>query len=135
MKIFIFPYLISLLVLVLLDAVWLNFVIKDFVKEHIGHLMADSIKMGPVILFYPLYALGITFLIILPAIQGEMDLWKVFALGALLGVVSYGAYDLTNFATLKNWSLTMTIIDMTWGAFLTGTVSLATFWIVSLLNY
>jgi len=135
METFILSYIVSLLLLVVLDAIWLKFIIKGFVKEHIGHLMADSVKMGPVIFFYPLYALGITILIVFPAIHGETELWRTFIFGALLGTISYGAYDLTNFATLKNWSLKMTVVDMAWGTFITGVVSLATFWMVSFLSY
>ena len=94
--------------------------------------MADTVKVGPVIVFYPLYALVITILVVLPALQGEFNLWKVFFFGGLLGLAAYGAYDLTNHATLKEWPLLMTIIDMSWGVLMTGAVSVLTFYLSSI---
>ena len=129
MKSALVSYFIALLLLVIIDAVWLSFVIRKFVDEKIGHLMADSVKMGPVVVFYPLYALAITVFIVIPAIQGDFSLWRVFFIGGLLGLAAYGAYDLTNHATLKEWPLLMTVVDMSWGAVMTGTVSVLAFYL------
>ncbi len=120
-------YGLCLLLLIIADGIWLGFVVKNFVKRHIGHLMGEKLRVGPVVFFYPLYALGITFLVVFPAFSGNLEVWKVFLSGCLLGVVAYGAYDLTNFATLKGWSFTMTVLDMAWGTLLTGSVSTITF--------
>jgi uncharacterized membrane protein len=132
MKTPIIAYLIFLFLILLVDAVWLTFIIKNFVTESIGHLMDSSVKMGPVLVFYPLYAFAVIVLIVLPAIDGNFSLLKVFFLGALFGLAAYGAYDLTNHATLKNWPITMTVIDMTWGSLMTGGISLFTFYLTNL---
>ncbi len=129
---FVVAYFISLLLLLVFDAIWLLFVVKEFVSKNIGHLMAENIKVAPVVIFYPLYALAITFLIVIPAINGNFSLLKVFLLGSLLGLAAYGAYDLTNHATLKNWSGIMTVVDMTWGMLMTGGVSALSFYLINL---
>ncbi len=132
MKSVILSYFVALFLIVIIDGVWLSFVIRKFVDEKIGHLMADSVKMGPVVVFYPLYALAITVFIIIPALQGDFSLWKVFLIGGLLGLTAYGAYDLTNHATLKEWPFLMTVVDMSWGMVMTGTVSVLAFYLSSI---
>jgi uncharacterized membrane protein len=132
MKVFLITYLVSLLLLLIFDAIWLLFIVKRFVTDNIGHLMAESVRVGPVLVFYPLYALAIIILVLLPAIDGNFSIAKVFFLGAVLGVAAYGAYDLTNHATLKNWPVIMTVVDMTWGSFMTGGVSALSFYLVNL---
>ena len=126
-------YGIALLLLIIIDGIWLNFVIRNFVTHSIGHLMKERVDILPALFFYPLYALGIIILVILPAINGEFSLWKVFLMGSLLGLVAYGAYDLTNAATLKDWPLSMTVLDMAWGTLLTGAVSAGTFYLTTIL--
>lgn len=132
MKIFLSTYIFSLFLLLVFDAVWLLFIVKRFVADNIGHLMSESIKLGPVFVFYPLYALAIVVLVLLPGIEGNFSFLKVFLFGFVLGIAAYGAYDLTNHATLKNWPLMMTIVDMTWGSLMTGGVSVLSFYLVNL---
>ncbi len=133
MKTTILAYFLSLILLLVFDGIWLLFVIKNFIEKNIGHLMADSAKIWPAIIFYPVYALGILVFIVLPAINNNTDLWKVFLLGGLLGLVAYGAYDFTNHATLKDWPLAMTIVDIFWGISVTGTVALLTVYLTRIL--
>ncbi len=132
MKVFAITYFISLLLLLTFDAIWLLFLVKDFVSKSIGHLMAENVKIAPVLIFYPLYALAITFLIVLPAINGNFSPLKVLLLGSLLGLAAYGAYDLTNHATLKGWPVAMSVVDMMWGMSVTGGVSILSFYLVNL---
>ena len=132
MKVFATTYFISLLFLLIFDAIWLLFLVKDFVSKSIGHLMAENVKIAPVLIFYPLYALAITFLVVLPAINGNFSPSKVLLLGGLLGLAAYGAYDLTNHATLKSWPAAMSVLDMVWGMSMTGLVSLLSFYLVNL---
>jgi uncharacterized membrane protein len=132
MKVFAITYFVSLFLLLVFDAIWLLFLIKDFVSKSIGHLMAENVKIAPVLIFYPLYALAITFLVVIPAINGDFSLLKVLFLGSLLGIAAYGAYDLTNHATLKSWPTIMSVVDMTWGTLMTGGVSLLSFYLSNL---
>ena len=116
-------FILALIPLIIFDAIWL-FSMKSFYSSKIGHLMAQNPKWIPVALFYVAYAVGITILIALPAQAQNFSYTKVFLMGALLGFVAYGAYDFTNHAILKDWSTAVTIIDLAWGTFLTGAVSL-----------
>jgi uncharacterized membrane protein len=124
MKTIVTAYFSSLLAMLILDGVWLGITMKRFYAAHIGHLLAESPKLGPAAVFYPLYILGVTLLVVLPAVRAQAEPHKVFLAGALLGMMAYGTYDLTNQATLKDWPLTVTIVDLAWGTLLTGVVSL-----------
>lgn len=106
-----------------IDAVWLSTMAKRFYAPNIGHLLAESPKFGPAIAFYALYIFGVVFFVVSPALESGAGLLKVFLSGALLGLVAYGTYDLTNQATLKDWPILVTVVDLLWGSLLTGFVS------------
>lgn len=116
-------YLCSLIILVTIDFIWLTLTSTRFYAPLLGNLLAKNIQITPIVIFYLLYAMGITIFIILPGIQNSFSSTKLFCLGAFFGTVTYGAYDLTNQATLENWSTTLTIVDMAWGSILTGTTA------------
>jgi uncharacterized membrane protein len=124
-------YLGTLVVLAILDAVWL-FSMGTNYKTWLGHLFAPKVNFIPVIVFYLIYALGVTFFVTSPAFKNGTSLWTLFATGALFGLVAYATYDLTNQATLRAWPTTVTLIDMAWGALLTGLTSVI---VVSLISY
>lgn len=114
--------------MLVLDGVWLSTMVNSFYKSRIGHLMGP-LSYGPAIVFYLLYNLGVLILVIYPALQNKTSLIQVFINGAVLGMVAYGTYDLTNQATLKNWPLSLTVVDLLWGSLLTGLVATAAVWI------
>ncbi len=124
-------YIAVLAFLLLLDGVWLLGVAPQFYKKRIGHLMAEKVSFIPVALFYAVYSLGIVVLVFGSSLHNG-SLLKVFALGALLGLSAYGAYDFTNHATLKNWPTSMSVVDIVWGSLMTGTASVGALWIVSI---
>lgn len=109
--------------MLIIDAVWLTVMSKVFYNKYLGHLLADSPSLLPAGIFYVIYSFGIAFLIVLPAIEGDFSNSKTFLYGSILGFVAYATYDLTNHATLKDWPLTVTVVDLIWGALLTGTLS------------
>jgi uncharacterized membrane protein len=113
--------LLSFLTMISIDVVWLFTMYKQFYGVHISHLLAEKPSLLPAVLLYLLYGAGITFFIVKP--YADSSLMNIFFIGALFGLVAYGCYDLTNHATLKNWPVIVTIVDMLWGAVLTGTVS------------
>lgn len=120
-------FLSTLGAMAVLDGLWLGIVARRFYRQHLGFLMADNPRWVPALLFYLLYTVGVWYFIVAPAVEAAdpaQAAWR----GAFLGLVSYGTYDLTNMATVKNWSLIVTVVDMAWGAVLTAAVaSLATF--------
>jgi len=123
-------YITATIIFVLIDAVWLSVVAKNFYKNNIGHLMAKKPNFVPAVVFYALYILGVVFFAVNPAID-KASLNYALGAGAFLGLLMYATYDLTNNATLKNWPAKVTLIDMIWGATLTGSVSAITYLIFS----
>jgi uncharacterized membrane protein len=95
-------------------------------RQNIGEvLMPDGIRIAPAIIFYLLYIFGIVWFAVSPALANGGSLQTAALNGALLGLVCYGTYDLTNQATLKVWPSFITVMDMSWGAFLTATAAVA----------
>jgi uncharacterized membrane protein len=113
----------------LIDAVWLKSMNKLYKKE-LGGLLLDRPKMGAAIIFYLLYILGMMVFVLVPAI-GAGEWQKATLHGILFGVVTYATYDLTNLATLKNWSVKVTIVDLLWGGFVTAVTVTVTYFIVA----
>jgi len=115
-------YLITLTVFFLIDLVWLGAVAKGFYRRHLGTMMSQKVIWPAAILFYLLFIAGLLVFVVQPALaRGEP--FQAFLFGALFGLISYATYDLTNLATLKDWPLVVTIVDLAWGAGLGGAVS------------
>lgn len=108
-----------------MDGVWLTSMMKPFYGKYIGHLLSGSVNFGAAGLFYILYGVGSLVLVVLPLLKSNGSLAQAFVLGALLGAVAYGTYDLTNQTTLRDWPWIVTIVDLAWGALLTGVASMA----------
>lgn len=105
-------------VFLIFDLFWLLFATRKMYQTFIGHLMGE-VKMAPAVIFYVIYVIGVTFFVTMPGIEQSSLAYTLLA-GALFGLVCYGTYDLTNLATLKDWPLTMTIIDLIWGTAVTA---------------
>lgn len=115
------------LVFCVMDFIWLTKVAKNFYQSHMGELMTTEVKMVPAIIFYLVYLVGVVVFAISPALRAQNAMLAA-GLGLLLGVVAYGSYDLTNMATLKGWSITLTLVDIAWGAVITATSAVAGFY-------
>lgn len=122
MKVFGAAYAAALASMSLLDGLWLSSTARRFYAPRIGHLMAAAPQMVPAAVFYLIYAAGLATLIVLPAVRGQVGRLRCSSSGAFFGLVAYATYDLTNQATLRDWPLTLTLVDMGWGAVLTGVV-------------
>jgi uncharacterized membrane protein len=85
-------------------------------RELLGALMLEKPLLLPAAVFYCLYVFGCVQFVVLPAISLQ---WAATR-GALLGLVAYGTYDLTNWATLRGWSVQVSLMDWAWGAFATS---------------
>ena len=112
-------YAATLIGFLIIDFIWLGFVATKFYKEYLGDMMLEKPQLGVAFLFYALYAAGIVLFAVMPGLE-ERSWSKAALLGAALGLVAYGTYDLTNYATLKNWPLTVTLVDLTWGTAVTA---------------
>ncbi len=127
---FIKLFLVAFLVFLLIDLVWLGLIAKKFYRKHLGFLMSDDVNWTAAIIFYLVFVAGIVLFVVSPALAAD-SLSHAVIYGALFGFVTYSTYDLTNLATLKNWPLIITIIDLIWGTFLATSVSVITFLIFS----
>lgn len=123
-------YITILVSLLGIDLIWIGLVAKNFYQKHIGFIMADKFSITPAVLFYALYAFGVMYFVVNPALASKSLSSAVYR-GALLGLLSYGAYDLTNQATLANWPLKVTIVDMLWGMVVTALVSTIAYLVIS----
>lgn len=123
-------FLVATGLFVAIDSVWLGKVAPKFYRKHLGSILADKPNFVAAAVFYTLYIIGLLVLAVNPALN-DGSLAKAIGFGALLGLVMYATYDLTNQATLKVWSTKVTVVDMIWGAFITATVATLTFLIFS----
>lgn len=119
---------IAFVVFLVIDAVWLGLIAKNLYKHYLGDLMATNIRFGAALLFYLLFIVGMVFFVIEPALAKDSLQFAIFA-GAFLGLLCYATYDLTNLATLKDWPIFVTVIDLVWGAFITAATSGIVFWL------
>lgn len=115
-------YLATLVSLLAIDLLWIGVIAKSFYQKHLGYIFAEKFSLAPAILFYALYAFGIVYFVLTPALEAKS--WSLaLTRGALLGLLAYAAYDLTNQATLAKWPLVITAVDLAWGTFVTAVVS------------
>jgi uncharacterized membrane protein len=117
-----------------LDYLWLSRIAIGFYRRHIGDLLLATPNFAAAGLFYLVYIAGIVYFAIMPAVAGGGWL-AALAGGALLGLIAYGTYDMTNLATLKDWSVTVSVVDMAWGSFLTATAATAGYFTVTRLAH
>ena len=118
-------YFIALPIFFAMDMIWLGVVAKNFYSRQIGFLMTSNVNWLAAVLFYLLFIAGLVVFVIAPAV--EKGSWvQALRFGALFGLITYATYDLTNLATLKDWPLALTVVDLTWGAVLAASVSVAT---------
>ncbi len=125
---FIKIYLITLPIFFAIDMIWLGFIAKDFYRENLGQLLSPNINWTAAIIFYLLFIGGLVVFVISPAIEKNSVVYALIY-GALFGLITYATYDLTNLATLKDWSLTVTIVDLIWGMVLSASVSTGSYFI------
>ena len=119
LKIYALASLFTFLVFIIVDFIWLANATRFLYKPHIGPLLLEKPVLPAAAIFYILYVFGLIFLVLKPAIDANSVINAIW-LGGVFGLVAYGTYDLTNLATIRGWSVTVTLVDMLWGAFLTG---------------
>jgi uncharacterized membrane protein len=130
MALFGLRFLVVLIVFLAIDIVWLKWIAHQFYRENLGHLLAATIVWPAAVVFYLIFVLGLLIFVLQPALQ-QNSVLHAFAYGALFGAVAYATYDLTNLATLKDWPVKVVIVDLLWGAFLSGTTCGVSFLILT----
>lgn len=124
-------YVVAAAVFGLLDFVWLGRIGRGIYEKHLGHLLADSPNMVAALVFYALYIVGVTYFATIPALDAD-SLPRAAVSGALLGLVCYATWNLTNLAVLADYPVALVPIDMLWGTLATLTTSVVTVAIVRL---
>ena len=119
-------YAVALVTFLVIDLIWLGVVARSFYRDQLGHLLRPDVNWAAAMAFYVIFVAGIVVLVVWPAVE-QQSLLRAVALGALLGLVTYAAYDLTNLATLKGFPITVAVVDLAWGAVLCATVSATTY--------
>ena len=121
-------YFLTAIVFFAIDMTWLGFIAKDFYRKYLGGFLSDTVNWPAAFIFYFIFIIGIIIFCIMPAIE-KQSVSKAIVMGALFGFFTYATYDLTNLATLRNWPLTIVLVDIIWGMFLTAMVSITGFYI------
>lgn len=115
-------YLIAAISFSIIDFVWLGFVAKKLYRRYLGDHLSEKPNLTAAIAFYVLFLVGLLIFVIVPAHDQHTAVWAV-GYGALFGFFTYITYDLTNLATLKNWPVSLTMIDIVWGSALSAAVA------------
>jgi uncharacterized membrane protein len=125
--IYITAYLSTLVAFVLCDMVWLGIMTSRFYRPTMGDIMLAGVNLPAGITFYLIYPAGLVYFAILPALKSG-GLAQAMLGGALFGFFTYMTYDLTNQATLRNWTTQLTFVDAGWGTLLGAIAAAAGFW-------
>jgi uncharacterized membrane protein len=119
-------YLATLFAFLLIDGIWLGLVARGFYGRYLGYLLRPSPNWFAAVLFYLLFVAGIVLFVVVPASHHES--WKrAIVCGAVFGLVTYATYDLTNLATIRDWPLVVTVVDLAWGTSIGAVVSYIAF--------
>ena len=119
-------FAITLPVFFAIDMLWLGLVAKNFYRAQIGSLLKTDVNLSAAILFYLVFIAGIVFFVLAPALEKTSWRHALFA-GAAFGFITYATYDLTNLATMKDWPVLVTVVDLVWGTVLSASVSVISF--------
>lgn len=126
-------YFVSAIAFAIIDFGWLSLTANRLYRPVIGELMAPKVALLPGALFYVIYWLGVTLLATVPALK-EGSVGKAAGTAALVALVAYATYDLTNQATLKAWAWRITLADLAWGVFATTLATVIGFYAARLLT-
>lgn len=122
-------YIATAIVFFGMDFVWLSVATSAVYKPRLGGLLLEQPNLAVAAGFYLLYVIGILAFAVLPALAEGSWVRAAWG-GALLGLVAYGTYDMSNLATLVGWSAVVSVIDMAWGTVVTGVAATAGYFIV-----
>lgn len=126
---FLLHFVIALVVFFAIDLVWLGLIAKNLYSKYLGFIMSDKVNWLAALIFYALFIVGLLVFVIEPALQ-DQNFTQLALRAALFGLVTYATYDLTNLATLKDWPIQITIIDLIWGTTLSTLVSVISVFII-----
>lgn len=124
--IYVVAYIAALIVFGILDAIWLSTMASRLYRPALGDTMLDKLRVAPALVFYLLYPVGIVIFAAMPAVQGA-SAGIALSYGALFGLLAYATYDLTNYATLRKWTLKLAVIDLVYGSVASSLMALSAY--------
>lgn len=127
-------FCVSFLVYLLLDLIWLGYLAGPYYREKLDAFLASDPRMAPAFLFYLLFVLGNVVFVTRPIFESP-TLREFLFRGSLYGLVTYGTYDLTNYATVRDWPISVTVIDLIWGIMISLFVSASGYYTAVYLPY
>lgn len=127
-------YSVAFAVFMVIDMIWLGIVARKLYKEQIGFLLKTDVNWIAALAFYMLYVVGILFFVLEPAFAAGSAIYALLA-GMFFGFITYATYDLTNLATLKDWPLLITFVDLAWGSALGGLTAYVSYLILTSLGW
>ncbi len=133
MKNYLMEYGLALVVFLAIDYVWLRFMGPNFYAAEMGGLLKAEPNLAVAFLFYLMFIAGLVVFVINPGVSNG-SLGEALLKGAFFGLVAYSTYDLTNLAIIKGYTVKVAVVDMAWGASVSAAVSLATVWLMRLIN-
>jgi uncharacterized membrane protein len=116
---YLIPYVAVLVVFGIIDAAWLNTMGKLLYRPTLGDILLDDLRIAPAMVFYFAYPIGVVAFAVMPGLHSD-SLVVAFLSALLFGATAYGTYDLTNYATLRNWTLQIAVIDICYGGLASG---------------
>lgn len=123
-------FTVTFVVFMGIDLVWLGFVAKNIYSKYLGYLMASNVNWLAALVFYVIFIIGILYFVIAPSLV-DRDFTQLVIRAMLFGFITYATYDLTNLATVRDWPITITIIDLIWGTTLSTSVSVISYLIIT----
>jgi uncharacterized membrane protein len=129
---YVVAYLAVLIVFGTIDAVWLTTMGPLLYRPALGDILTPALRVAPAIAFYLMYPIGIVVFAVLPGLRAQSPL-AAAALASLFGALAYATYDLTNYATLRNWTLPITVVDIGYGALASGIAATVGYFAVRLI--
>jgi uncharacterized membrane protein len=125
--VYIVAYAAALIVFGILDAIWLTTMTSRLYRPALGEILLENLRFGPGLVFYFLYPIGLVVFAAMPALRSG-SVGTALAYGALFGLLAYATYDLTNYATLRAWTLQLTLIDLAYGTVVAALTSASSYY-------
>ena len=123
-------FAVTFVVFMGIDLIWLGFVAKNIYSKYLGYLMASQVNWLAALVFYVIFIIGVLYFVIAPSLV-DRDFTQLVIRAMLFGFMTYATYDLTNLATVRDWPITITIIDLIWGTTLSTGVSVISYLIIT----
>jgi len=120
LKVNVVAFASTFIIFVAIDMIWLRSRADALYRPVLGDMLAPEFRLGPAALFYPIFVAALTYFAVLSSLEPGKGLASALLNGAIFGFAAYATYDLTNQATLKNWSTLLTVADLAWGTFLSS---------------